>query len=290
MKPVIVKMSIEQAKEIMPLYIADLVENSNVFVIGVTDGENQENRALNGVAVVTIADHETYVINYISVIEPYEYGVFEILYTEIERICRLNNGRKLIARFVGEPDELITLARTLNIAGFVPVTLTGHLITYRMKDIKDSKAYRKVIENESDSYMKFVKRHSDLSTKQLSVLSSRLNGNNSLRSKLDIDKDYSYFFVKENDILGLISFDVTIFSDDGDSVIMLDNAYVEQNSDEKMILPSLVMASMLGICDKFNDESSIILELNKLQLLKGIFSIFGEPRTDNHVFEYVKFM
>ena len=276
----IVKLSVDEARKIMPIHIADLVEDDNALVFGAFEAGD-----MLGCAVCTIQKSNFFVINYMKKLEGAGDEVYEALYSDIEEVCREVECRAIVARYIGDADMLLPLIRTLDLAGFEAASIEEHVVAYDIAQLRNADFSKKAASGRYDYLLESIKTKDELTEKQLTVLSNKLKDIHISANDEETADDACRYFVKNDKIIGFIE-----FSEPANGICVLKKSYVDKEEDFKIVMITLLASVFKGVKNREGEPYQVFFPTYRFEAYCWLENILGEPIKDYSVIEYVKVM
>lgn len=163
---------------------------------------------------------------------------------------------------------------------FYPIALDGHLLEYRLSDIRESNFAKKI--NTMEPFFKNIVKAKDVPK---SLLLDMLKYSENAKEEVDkrgYDLEHSYFYVSDNKIVGSIFTELP-----DDKTIFCVGGFLSEDANNKIVMPTLIGALIKGWAG-FDKNTRILVQCFIEGDYKGIITQFGTPLTEYRVQEYLK--
>lgn len=285
LKAKILNIANDMAGQILPARIAGLIGSPTTFCLGVIESGTIAKDTLLGMAVVSRQSETSYAINYLKKSPDSGDEVYETLLDEIENHLRLNRAKSIVARIIDTPYNLIEAVNALDTAGFVPVNLKGHFLTYSYKQILGTPFHQLIDSGKIQKYYSKVKNYDELDSRQISLLSGVLKSQTSYGKTFAPNKQGSKYYVTDNEVRGMV--DVIR---EGEASFFIKSIYFSPGKESKIILPTLMASVLTDMYDYCNDNGVLSASIYNKAVYNWFQSAFGVGITDLNIFEYVKIL
>lgn len=272
----IVKVSESQTANLFPAQIRGIAPLGQTFVAW--DDEN-----VAALALVTAASDfkDEYVLNYLAPRPGYGIKEVEALLNFVEESCKDLGIGSFVCSLSGSFEELIDIHRVLKRKGYIPIVLNGHRLAYQKVYLEQSPFFNQI--SKVEPLLKYVKTYNELDKKQIEKFSSIIKRTGRASGLNTPDLVFGRFFIENDEIAGMLD-----MREISPRVLFVSEIFTHATQNSKLVLPAMLGSAMLATRMLMDEDTVIILQIYSENLCGSFKSVFGEPDSEDMIFEYIK--
>lgn len=274
----IVDMTEEDAQGKLPVWVCQCLRYESYVFLAISGEE------VLGIAVFQRdLDHNGQIaLKYVTVAEDHRReGIATKLLNYSEQFFEENGVNVITCKTIGDTEYIGSAMPFLQHNSYKQLTVGGHLMNYDLRSLLNSNFYSQ-IEKMKVLYNR-VAFLNQVDKKQRKAFEQKLAEKGNQINLQGLDHFFARYYLENGEITGFMN-----LKEVSENVLMLSDIYNESKADSKFVIPAM-LASILRISSAvMPPETELFFQIFEDNVYNGIKTIFGEPKADEFIGEYIK--
>lgn len=275
------RLSIDEGKMVMPPYVAMLLENRNVQILG---SFNDKGEICGYMVLQSVPGlNDRVYVHYVEIAELYRgKGYADDLFFYVKRHFSKQGCNKIICVGIGGTLERNLAYRFMLKQGFAPYHTKGHFLIYGLDKMEES-----YLAKNSEALKKLgqlTRNRRQLEDKEFEEFEEKVRDAGYTGDLSQIDMDFGRFYVEKGEVKAFLQMEYI-----RENVLYLPSTWLDSKVDEAKAMMAMAASCMQLAEEKLDKNNTwIILQLFRNNGYNGVKNLFGQPVIDYRIDEYVK--
>lgn len=186
----------------------------------------------------------------------------------------------LYSKRVMEWEDALEYEHMMELQGFIPVNITGRLLTYNLNEMLSTGAVDVIKRNMSK--FKGICCYEDVKGSVLKDLKTSKKKTNFVFDRYGTSNDFSRFYVENNEIAAAIMIDEI-----NEKYVYVSGIYLGENESKIMYFMPMFVSALTEIINKKGTDVKVVLFVESEKILNGLQQFFTAPEEDHLVMEHI---